>query len=282
MSLPHLTHPGPAVGPRLTAVACTAHPVTLRLPAGARVTQAVAEALQRAGFAAGYLRLDGVALAALRYVIPAPGPGDGRVAWYGETRQLNGARVIAAGLHLGEAGGAPFCHCHGIWAEDAAPAVMGHLLCDESVLARDAVVSGWGISGARLSRQDDPETGFALFEPVAVAAAPHEDGAPRGAARLCRIRPNADLATELGRLRVGRAQVEGIGSLIGVAFEAAPPVAGPAAEVLITRGALDARSLSLEIAAVGMDGGLREGVPARGRNAVCITAELLVLPAVAP
>ena len=80
MTLRRLIHPGPVAGPRIETVPCRVEALRLRLRAGLPLNRAVAQALAEAGFAAGYLRLEGVALVPLVWVIPAPAPGDGRVA----------------------------------------------------------------------------------------------------------------------------------------------------------------------------------------------------------
>lgn len=275
MSLPHLTHPGPITHPRLEALPARAHPLTLRLRAGRPIFAAATEALAAAGFTAGYLRLDGAVLAPAVHVIPAPAPGDGRVAWFSAPRHLARARIGAGGLHVGTEDGTPFCHCHGVWSGGDAPPVMGHLLGDESLLAKDAVVTGWGLSGAAFRREHDPETRFSIFAPVPVPAPSIAGGQP---ALLCRLRPNEDLAWAIGSLGLPQARIEGIGSLIGARFLIEQPVPGDAAEFLIEAGEIAADGLRLQVAATGMDGRLRRGLLAPARNPVCVTAELLLLP----
>lgn len=273
MSLPHLAHPGPVTGPRLEALPARAHPLTLRLRAGRPIFTAATEALAAAGFTAGYLRLDSAVLSPVVHVIPAPAPGDGRVAWFSAPRHLARARVGAGGLHVGTDDGRPFCHCHGVWSGVDAPPVMGHLLGDESLLAEDVVVTGWGLSGAAFRREHDPETRFPIFAPVPAPLI--AGGRP---AWLCRLRPNEDLARAIHSLNLPQARIEGIGSLIGARFLIVPPVPGEAAEFLIEAGTVGADGLRLQIAATGLDGRLRRGLLAPGRNPVCVTAELLLLP----
>lgn len=271
MTLRRLTHPGPVAGPRIETVPCRVEALHLRLRAGLPLNRAVAQALAEAGFAAGYLRLEGVALAPLVWVVPAPAPGDGRVAWFSAPHRMKAGRITLGGIHLGRDGTAPFGHCHGLWTGGDGQTGIGHLQGDDSILAADAVVSGWGIAGALLERRDDPETGFALFSPVAL-----DLSAPNAA--LCRIRPNEDLVTALAGLDLGQARIEGLGSLVGARFESGASVEGDAAEFVIASGAVVANAVRLEIAATGMDGALRRGRLSVGLNAVCITAELLILP----
>ncbi|WP_226629455.1 hypothetical protein [Alloyangia pacifica] len=268
-----LSHPGPRAEARFTALPCRAHPVALRLAAGMSVEQAVVRGFAEAGFSAGYLRLSQVALARLCYVIPAPAPGDGRAAWYSRTHVLEPAVIAEAGLHLGCKDGAPFLHCHGLWSEPEGDRRMGHLLSPDSVLSEDAVVTGWGLAGAALEVAPDPETGFDLFTPRPQEAA--QGGAP---ALLCTLRPNGDphaLLAQAGAA-LGRARIEGIGSLVNTSF-AQGRLESYATEVLLRAGRLTGESVILNAASVGFDGVPMTGVLCPHENRICITAELLLI-----
>ena len=54
-----LRHPGPPAAERVRAVPCRAHRLSLTLPAGSSVNEAVTGALAEAGFVSGFARLDG-------------------------------------------------------------------------------------------------------------------------------------------------------------------------------------------------------------------------------
>ncbi|MCT4373493.1 hypothetical protein CLG85_025635 [Yangia mangrovi] len=268
-----LDHPGPRAPRRFTALPCRAQPVELRLAAGLSVEQAVVQALAEAGFSAGYLRLTETAFARLAYVIPAPAPGDGRAAWYSETHVLESALLTEAGLHLGMKDGTPFLHCHGLWAGQDGQPRMGHLLAQDSTLAEDMLVRGWGLTGAALSVTPDPETGFDLFAPAAVGTA--GKGHP---ALLCTLRPNEDPHALLAQAGapLGRARIEGIGSLVHSRFEH-DELESYATEVLLRAGRLTGDSVILNAASVGFDGTPMSGVLRPHDNRICITAELLLI-----
>ena len=268
-----LAHPGPRASGRFTALPCRAQKLELRLAAGLTVEQAVVQALAEAGFSAGYLRLTEAAFARLAYVIPAPAPGDGRAAWYSKTHVLDGAQLSEAGLHLGVKDDAPFLHCHGLWSGQDGQPRMGHLLAQQSTLAEDVLVHGWGLTGATLSVAADPETGFDLFSPTAVGA-PGE-GRP---ALLCTLRPNEDphaLLPQAGA-PLGQARIEGIGSLVHSRFEH-DELESYATEVLLRAGRLTGDSVVLNVASVGFDGKPVSGVLRPHDNRICITAELLLI-----
>lgn len=275
-----IRHPGPVAPDRAVVVPCRAHPVTVRLRAGLSFGDAVARGLAEAGHAAGYLRLSDIPMARLDYVIPAPAPGDGHAAWYSATRRIAAApRIVTAGVHLGLRDGAPFTHCHGIWAGQGVASVMGHLLPFDSVIGEECEAAGWGISGAALVVGDDPETQFSLFRPQAMGDA----GRGGQAAYLCTLRPNQDISEALATLAaaqgLGDAQIEGIGSLVGTRFTDAPELDSYATEVLLHAAAVRAGQARLEAFSVGFDGRHAGGILAPGENAVCVTAEILMLGA---
>ncbi|ESR23843.1 DUF296 domain-containing protein [Lutibaculum baratangense] len=271
-----LVHPGPAIPERTRSVPCRAKPLTLRLPAGPSVLAAAHEALRAEGCEGGYVRIGPARMAPLRYVIPAGAPGDGHAAWYSETFAFDApCEVEEAVMFVGRRDGEPFVHCHGIWRTPEGRR-MGHLLPAESVLHEAVDARGWGVSGAMLEVHDDPETRFRLFSPQPTEEA--TDGRP---ALLATVRPNEEIGSAIeGILRhhgIARAEICGIGSLVGAEFEDRPPVESYATEVLVRNGRVTPEGCALDVAIVGMDGKISEGRLARRRNPVCVTFELLIL-----
>ena len=268
-----IRHPGPPAAARITALPCRAVPLRLTLRAGQSLAAAVPAAMAQAGFAHGYLRLDGARFAPLSFVTPAPATGDGHAAWYSATHRHLAAQVRYGGLHLGQRDGAPFVHCHGIWASDLPD--TGHMLCEGSILAQDQVVTGWGLAGAGLVASPDVETGFTLFQPQATDTAASPD------ACLITLRPNQDITTALADFAreqgVRAARVEGIGSLIGTAFSDSRTIPSYATEFLIVRGRISTGEVALEGVSTGFDGQGRLGRLAPALNAICVTAEILLL-----
>lgn len=233
--------------------------------------RAIADAVARAGFAAAYLRLDGANMARLDYVRPAPASGQGHAAWYSATHHLTDVQITQAGAHLGLRDGAAFVHCHGLWGGE-----MGHMLVPDSMLAEDTVVTGWGLSGAMLVAEPDAETLFTLFQPM---PAPVQAGGV--AALLATLRPNQDLGAAVVGLAqtagMAQAQVEGIGSTVGADFDGGEITQSYGTEFLLTGAHVADGALHAQIAAVGFHGEIATGTLRAGRNAVCVTAELLLI-----
>lgn len=271
-----ITHPGATARDRITARPCEAVPVRVTLRAGQSLAVAVPQAMAEAGFSFGYLRLDGAVFAPLVFVTPAASPDERHAAWYSETYSLpSSAQIQHAGVHLGQRDGAPFLHCHGIWDRRGTLPDAGHLLCDQSILACDCTVSGWGINGAALLSREDTETNFKLFSPEAQAPAAWHN------AFLVTLRPNQDigaaLATFAQRHNIRQAHIAGIGSLVGTVFADGTVISSLATEILILSGQLRGPSVALQVVSVGMDGRACTGLLAPDLNAVCVTAEILLI-----
>lgn len=294
-----ITHPGPPAPVRVDALPCQAVPLALTLRAGLTLTEAVAAALAEAGFDFGYLRLDGLALAPLVYVMPAPASPEGHAAWYSATHRLTEGRITHGGGHFGRREGRGFIHSHSRWeARELAGPGMGHLLCDDCIIAHDATVQGWGLRGAGLVAEPDAETRFTLFRP-------QPTGPCTPNALLVTLRPNQEIGAALQALcagtgigagigagidtgvawgiasgiGMGALRIEGIGSLVGTSFETAPAIESYGTEILIVEGRVTVSDAALRVASVGFDGRSELDDLAPGRNAVCVTAELLALPA---
>jgi predicted DNA-binding protein with PD1-like motif len=266
-----ITHPGPIADTRADLVPCHADPIEVTLRAGHTLTRAITQGLAEAGYPNGYLRLDGLSLAPLHYVTPAPATGDGHAAWYSQTFSQPLAKIQHGGAHLGLRDGQAFVHCHALWQDQG----MGHVLCDDSLIADDVTVQGWGLRGAGLVAQPDRETRFTLFRPQA-------EGAPvDGVSLLVTLRPNQDIGRTLTRIaqnhHISWARVEGIGSLVGTVFEQAPHLASYATELLIIEGVLQSGEIDLQVASVGFDGAGQTGRLQSGQNAICVTAEVLLI-----
>ncbi|MCC5960793.1 MAG: DUF296 domain-containing protein [Rhodobacteraceae bacterium] len=275
-ALRHIAHPGQPAQARDAALPCHARPVTLTLRAGATVAQAITDALAQAGIQAAYLRLDGAMLSALRFVIPAPAPGDGHAAWYSRTyAPAQPVRLLHAGVHAGWREGARFLHCHGLWDGTAPAPAMGHVLCPESILAAPYQAKGWAIEGAGLHVEHDPETEFSLFQPHSM---PH-DATPN--AVLATLRPNRDIEQALAgiaaRHGMQNGRIHGIGSLVGTCFQGGGYIDSYATEILIRDGRLQAGKVALDVASVGFDGRALAGWLKPDANAVCVTAEVLLI-----
>lgn len=284
MSLRAIRHPGPVAVERERAVSCRAEPLSLTLDPGMPFNETVARAFSAAGYRAGWAELSDAIMNEMNYVMPAGSPGEAHAAWYSETfRPAPGGVIRSAGLHLGTRDGEPFLHCHGTWDVPGDGSRMGHLLPFEASLAEPAVIKAYGISGAALVVRDDAETNFRLFAPEKTAEA---GAAGTHIALLASVRPNQDICeaieTVCARFDVTEASVMGIGSLVGVSYEDGRDIPDYATEVLIRSGAVQPENgtprCTLDIDMVGMSGIVSSGRLARGRNPVCVTFELLIIP----
>lgn len=260
-------------------MSCRAHPLVLDLRKGESVNAAVTGALARAGFASGFVRLDGVAVAPMRYVIPAEAPDDRHVAWYSATHAPDGVVVIEkASAIAGTRADAPFIHCHGVWREEDGARRAGHLLPHEAFVARGARVPGWGIAGAAFVARDDAETNFTLFAAEPAYRGEGEGGLP---ALACTVRPNGDICSMIEAAcrdhGLREADIHGIGSLAGVDFTDGRHVPSHATEVMIDSGRVRAAGCLIDVALADMDGAVHEGRLARGDNPVCVTFEVLAV-----
>lgn len=269
-----IAHPGPRHAERTVSAGCSVRRRRLRLRAGLAFDEAVYRALAETGSESAYVRLSGLRVRPLRYVIPAVSPDGAHAAWYSETFAPEGAATLEdAGLFVGSRDGAPFLHCHGVFVS-AAGRAGGHLRPSETFVSEDLECEALCIDGALMQVQPDDETRFPLFRPVLLSRAGRCD---RGI--IAAVRPNEDLGTAVADLcrhaGIASACVHGIGSLVGADFADGRHVSSFATEVLVQSGNYESGKVELEIAMVGLDGGLSRG-RLTGINPVCVTFELLI------
>ncbi|NSX93029.1 PCC domain-containing protein [Agrobacterium tumefaciens] len=276
-----IVHPGPITPERFRAVGCHAHPVTLTARSGVCVNEAIADAFAARGFEGGYIRLKNVPMKRLDYVMPAAAPDDAHAAWYSETFSMPGGTIIDAGLHMGRRDGKPFLHCHGSWKSADGVVSMGHLLPFEAEFAAETPLEALALDGAILDVQRDEETNFPLFTPIAQPRNRKDAGLR---ALLCTVRPNTDICTALEaacqQFGLQQAEINGIGSLIGVDYEDGTSLTAYASEILIRNGRIDPvmgdQQATLDIAMVDLTTHISGGRLVRGKNPVCVTFELLL------
>jgi predicted DNA-binding protein with PD1-like motif len=158
---------------------------------------------------------------------------------------------------------------------------MGHLLGSETVVKEKVTVRGFGTVDSTFTVKPDEETNFSLFAPT-----PSDQDLPGAPAALVRLRPNVDLieqaekAIEKVGLRSG--SLHGIGSLIDLHFENGEMLRSDAIEIMITAGRFSqgregAVIDHVDATGVGIDGSIKSGRLERGRNRICVTAELLIV-----
>lgn len=285
-----LVHPGPVAENRVVSVPTDLAEHRVLLPDGAPLLAALESLLDRLGAQAAVGRLEGGALAAFDYCIPALGRPHGPIATFSDPR--TGARPGSAplalrrgGLTVGRREGDIFAHSHARWADPHDGELAGHLLPDSVVLGEGVTAHVVTSADAIYEVVADPETTMNLFMPRSCRDDSDRLGNPPGL--MCRVRPNMDLCTTIESLVDEHdwpaASVWGqVGSLVG-AHLVQPDgslleVDGPATEVICLEGTVvreSGRALAhLAAEVVDRHGRVHRGLLMREMNLVAMTYEL--------
>jgi predicted DNA-binding protein with PD1-like motif len=279
-----IRQPGPITPERIQSVAARGRAFPFRMQSGVPLLDAARRGFAAEGFAGGVLSIRAGALGPFAYLMPALSKDDAHAAFYSDTFRPTGLTRLETGtMTLGVRDGAPFFHCHALWTEADGRAGGGHILPEETIVAKGFDVDAFGLDGAMFAAEPDAETNFKLFGPMSVGMA----GAPTSCrAFALRLRPNQDVAAALeGFCRdrgVTRARIHGgVGSTIGATFADGRRVEPFATELTVTSGSLapgtsGESEAQLDVALVDYTGGLAEGRLARGDNPVLMTMELVL------
>jgi predicted DNA-binding protein with PD1-like motif len=279
-----ILQPGPPAQQRIQWVEARGRAFSFALQAGLPLLEAARRGFAAEGFAGGVLNFRSGALGPFAYVMPALSRTAANAAFYSETFRPAGlTRLKTGALTFGARDGAPFFHCHALWAESDGRAGGGHILPEETVVAEPFDVDAFGIDGATFAAEHDSETNFKLFGPV-TSAARGADAASRAFA--LRLRPNQDFATALEAFCRDRGIISaklhgGVGSIIGARFADGRAVEPFATEMAVSSGAITAGAdgapeAELDVALVDYTGGIAEGRLTRGDNPVLMTMELVL------
>jgi predicted DNA-binding protein with PD1-like motif len=279
-----IQQPGPVVAERIQWIEARGRAFSFNVEAGQPLLEAARHGFAAQGFAGGTLNIKGGALGPFAYVMPAQSKTSEHAAFYSETFRPQGiTQLKLATMTFGVRDGAPFFHCHGLWREADGRVNGGHMLPEETNVAKPFAVEAFGIDGAMFTAEPDPETNFRLFGPVASEA--------RGAdttsrAFALRLRPNQDFAGSLETFcrdrGIARAKIRGgVGSTIGARFTGGRIVEPFATELAVTSGTIapgagGALEAELDIALVDYTGSVAEGRLVRGDNPVLMTMELVL------
>jgi len=279
-----IQQPGPVVAERIQWIEARGRAFSFNVEAGQPLLEAARHGFAAQGFAGGTLNIRGGALGPFAYVMPAQSKTSEHAAFYSETFRPQGiTQLKLATMTFGVRDGAPFFHCHGLWLEADGRVNGGHMLPEETNVAKPFAVEAFGIDGAMFTAEPDPETNFRLFGPVASEA--------RGAdttsrAFALRLRPNQDFAGSLETFcrdrGIARAKIRGgVGSTIGARFTGGRIVEPFATELAVTSGTIapgagGALEAELDIALVDYTGSVAEGRLVRGDNPVLMTMELVL------
>lgn len=289
-----IVHPGPPHAVRLDVRASSVRSSRFRLAAGSPLLGAVWEPLAAAGVRGAVATLSGGSFEQLTYLNPARCTDGTRAVTFSEPIVARAPVTIESGnLTLGYANGEPFAHCHVVFVDSEGTRRGGHVVPHLAVVGEPIDVGVDVFEDVALEVLPDEETGFSLFQPQPLALEPEASAATTASPAhglFARVRPHEDLVGAVETLSAGagfpRAQVRGIGSLIGANYVAepgrAPYVPGPAVEVLDLRGEVvvtDGRAATeLDITCIDVQRRLSDGRLVRGHNPVAVTYELALLP----
>ncbi len=256
---------------------CSALPVSIELPAGSSLLEALGRWAEQNGYSSAVLDFQALSLAPFDYVMPDRAIDDRHAAWYSDTRSSAGAVLREAVAIFGWREGNWFAHVHAYW-DEAGTWHLGHLLPHTLTVESFSRITGFGLKGARFEAEPDPETEFTLFrikedresasefEPNALIAtlAPFED-------------LHDGIATLSKKLGPGPFEAFGLGSLAGAGFRDAPAMTGLISEILLRRPSGGSENgLSVPVRCVDLDGNLHAGVILPGAAPTLITCELLL------
>ena len=279
-----IKQPGRPAPERIQWTEARGRAFSFTLEAGLPLLESVRRGFAREGFAGGVLNIKSGALGPFAYVMPALSKTGENAAFYSDTFRPAGlTRLRIGAMTLGTRDGAPFFHCHALWAEADGRAGGGHILPEETTVAEPFEVDAFGLDGADFAAEPDPETNFKLFGPVPSAASRAKTSCRAYALRL---RPNQDFAGGLEAFcrehGIRHAKTHGgVGSTIGARFADGRSVVPFATELAVTSGTIvpgasGALEAQLDIALVDYLGGLAAGRLVRGDNPVLMTMELVL------
>lgn len=279
----HVGQPGAVAAERIQWVDTRGRAFSFALETDLPLLEAIRRGFAAEGFASGTVSIEGGALGPLAYVMPALPKTSEHAAFYSDTFRPAGiTRLTTATMTFGRRDGAPFFHCHGFWSEAGGLAAGGHIIPEETVVAEPVRVNAYGLDGAAFIAEQDAETNFKLFGPV--ACKPSGIAGTRRAFAL-RLRPNQDFAGALESFcrdhGIVRARLHGgVGSIIGACFTDGRVVEPFATEMALRQGRIELREGRLEaildIALVDNHGDIACGLLRRGDNPVLMTMEIVL------
>ena len=282
-----LQHPGPVALHRRTSVATRSVSRQVVLPAGTRLIDAAAAAIESLGAASGQIELLDGFFSKVSYCIPALCYDGSAAATFSETHHaITPARLIAGSIVVGFRDGQRWAHCHAAWFDAHGTVKGGHVWPDTIIGPSPIHAVVHALPDAELINATDTETGLPVFTPQRA-----DHGRPDIADSrtvVSRVAPGMRVDTAIRDVMrdfdFQRASIAGtVGSLVGAVFHRDGDVLvmeGPATEVSLT-GEFDLRfdgDEGARISGLAIDrfGGVAFGEFVKEETIVAITLELLV------
>lgn len=166
-----LKHPGPVALARATASDATlSTPFACTVESGEDLFATVETAMARDGLMTATFTLVQGNIARLTIMTGGVATAHSPVGFCGPHVIGGPVRIVSGtGICGLDEAGRRFCHCHAVFADTAGRLVGGHLMLGKTIAdASGAEVEIHPVHNAAFRRAIDPETGFAIFHPVAM------------------------------------------------------------------------------------------------------------------
>ncbi|WP_314191837.1 PCC domain-containing protein [uncultured Arthrobacter sp.] len=243
-----LKHPGVVAAERRTSVVTRSVARRVTLPAGAKLLDAMVEALEALGATSGQVELLDGSLSRVSYCFPALCEDGSTAVTYSATHEATvPARVIAGSATVGYRDGKRLAHCHATWFDANGDVRGGHLWWETVIGPAPVQAIVHALDEAELICDIDAESRLPVFTPHPCPSRKLEkENSVR--AVISRLAPGVEVATAVREIMreqgFQQASIAGsVGSLVGAVFHRRDTVAvvdGPATEVTFT-GEFDLR-----------------------------------------
>jgi predicted DNA-binding protein with PD1-like motif len=247
-----LKHPGAAAAERRTSVVTRSIASRVTLPAGAKLLDAMADALEALGATSGQVELLDGSLSRVSYCFPALCEDGSTAVTYSSAHEaIVPARLIAGSATVGYRDGKRLAHCHATWFDANGDVRGGHLWWETLIGPGPVQAIVHALDEAELICDTDPECRLPVFTPHPCPSR-KLDRTTSVRAVMSRLAPGVEVAAAVREIMreqgFQQASIAGsVGSLVGAVFHrrdnTVAVVDGPATEVTFT-GEFDLRDPS--------------------------------------
>ncbi|MHA4848041.1 PCC domain-containing protein [Rhodococcus sp. MSC1_016] len=285
----YLTQPGTPLPQRIDAYPTTLHPISVELPAGTPLLEALRQAVFEQGYSSAFGELRGGTFTSFDYYIPAVCQAGTSVATFSDPiTGRSPATFMRGGLTIGLRDGEVFTHCHAQFVDADGIMRAGHLIPESVIVGAGVTADLYASRDVAMTVLPDTEINFSVFQPRP-AAPTKPAGTASGGLRsvVARVHPNIDIIEAIENLAEEHgfetAVIRGkIGSFVGATLVQGDQLVsapGPAVEVMYLDGGIrrdETGSIRAELtcAAAAVDGNVYSGALVRGHNPIAMTFEL--------